>query len=178
MIDADYLILDGYNVINSWPELIALQEQNLEHARKQLEEYATNYAAFKGVRSIVVYDGQDMGVSGVPREEVRNKQLSVVFTNTDMTADSYIERRVYEILRRKKVVFVVTGDYSEQLAVLGTGAYRLSVRELRADYKRAQQEMQKKGMRTQQISRNEIGSRLKPDVLDKLEQLRRNNDRS
>lgn len=172
MIDADYLILDGYNVINAWPELQALQEQNLEHARRQLEEITTNYAAFKGVRAVVVYDGKDM-TSGAPREELRNKHLSVVFTNTDMTADSYIERRVYEILRRKKVVFVVTGDYSEQLAVLGTGAYRFSVRELRDDYKRAQQEMQQKGMRSQELSRNEIGGRLNPEVFNKLEELRR-----
>lgn len=173
MMDADYLIIDGYNVINSWPQLTALQEQNLEHARKQLEEFAADYGAFKGVRVIVVYDGQDIGVTSEPREEIVNKQLSVVFTNSDMTADSYIERRVYEILRRKKVVFVVTGDYSEQLAILGTGAYRLSVRELREDYKRAQAEMKQKGMRTQKLARNEVGSRLQPDVLDKLEQLRR-----
>lgn len=176
MIDADYLILDGYNVINSWAELQALQEQNLEHARSQLEEFIANYAFFKGVRAIIVYDGQDMGIAGAPREEVRNKQLSVVFTNTDMTADSYIERMVYDILRRKKVVFVVTGDYSEQLAILGTGAYRFSVRELCADYKRAQQEMQKKGMRTQELARNEIGSRLNSDTFDKLEKLRRKSD--
>lgn len=176
MIDADYLILDGYNVINSWPELVVLQEQSLEHARKQLEELTVNYASFKGVRAIVVYDGQDMAICGSPREEIRNRYLSVVFTNTDMTADSYIERRVYEILRRKKVVFVVTGDYSEQLAVLGSGAYRFSVRELRADYKRAQQEIQKKGMRSQELTRNEIGNMLDQNVLDKLEKLRRQKD--
>lgn len=175
MIDADYLILDGYNVINSWTQLTILQEQNLEHARRQLEEIISDYSAFKGVKAVIVYDGQDIGLSGPPKEEFVNKQLSIVFTKSDLTADSYIERMVYEILRRKKVVFVVTGDYSEQLAVLGTGAYRFSVRELREDYRRVQLEMKQKGMRTQALSRNEVGSRLHPDILSKLEKLRRKN---
>lgn len=176
LTDADFLILDGYNVINSWGALKALQEQNLEHARKELEERMASYGAFKGYKVVIVYDGQ--GQSGDAEEEILYKGLKIVFTTDGMTADSYIERLVYDILRRKKIVYVITGDYSEQLAILGSGAYRQSVRELSEDYVRAKKEMLSKSSKPYINARNELADRIaNGEVLSKLEQLRRSMDK-
>jgi len=50
------LIVDGYNVINAWAELIKLKDQSLEHARDKLVEMMAGYGAYKGYRVTVVYD--------------------------------------------------------------------------------------------------------------------------
>jgi hypothetical protein len=42
---SEYLLVDGYNVINTWPELQELG--NLENARARLVELLANYGAFR-----------------------------------------------------------------------------------------------------------------------------------
>jgi len=50
----EYLLVDGYNIINAWPELRELG--NLEHARARLVELLASYGAFRGIEVIVVFD--------------------------------------------------------------------------------------------------------------------------
>ena len=49
----EYLIIDGYNVINAWKDFAQLRQENLEHARELLVAGVAEYAAFKGYRAIV-----------------------------------------------------------------------------------------------------------------------------
>ena len=123
--------MDGYNVINSWQDFRKFREENLEHARELLKEKLAEYTAFKGYSGIVVFDAQE--VQGVASFE-KNGALEIVFTNEGETADSWIERRVYDLVKSGSSVFVVTSDYAEQLNVLGSGAYRISAREFREEY--------------------------------------------
>ena len=102
-----------------------------------------------------------------------NAAVTVIFTAAGETADSYIERLAYEVVRRGETVYVVTNDWAEQMTVLGAGAYRKSARELIEDCRRARQEMEKEKRAKADIGRSEVGSRLEKDVLDKLEQWRR-----
>lgn len=37
------LLVDGYNVINSWPELSELKEQDIAHARDLLVAYLSEF---------------------------------------------------------------------------------------------------------------------------------------
>ena len=50
------LIVDGYNIINSWPELINEQKISLEGSRQKLLEFLEDYRAYKGIKVIVVFD--------------------------------------------------------------------------------------------------------------------------
>ena len=59
---AEYLIVDGYNVINHWKEFAKLRTQSYEHCREKLIAGVAEYAAFKGQKAIVVFDA--MEVSG------------------------------------------------------------------------------------------------------------------
>lgn len=127
----EWLVVDGYNVINSWQDFRKFREENLEHARELLKEKLAEYTAFKGYSGIVVFDAQE--VQGVASFE-KNGALEIVFTNEGETADSWIERRVYDLVKSGSSVFVVTSDYAEQLNVLGSGAYRISAREFREEY--------------------------------------------
>lgn len=53
----EYLIVDGYNIINDWPSLKALFSENVEAARDKLIEIMAEYRAYKGINVMVVFDG-------------------------------------------------------------------------------------------------------------------------
>lgn len=166
-----HLIIDGYNVINSWKEFAALRQGNLEHCRELLVAGVAEYAAFKGYKAVVVFDAQE--VSGATAVE-NIHGIEVVYTAEELTADSWIERRAYELCKAKAKVFVVTSDYAEQINILGAGAYRISAREFREDYKKAKKEIAER-MRypRRSLNRNELGGRVEGHVLEHLERLRR-----
>lgn len=167
----EYLIVDGYNVINAWKEFAQLRQVNLEHAREMLIAGVSEYAAFKGYRAVVVFDAQEV-VGLAATEKIHG--IEVVFTNEGETADSWIERRAYELGRTKVKVFVVTSDYAEQINVLGAGAYRISSREFREQYYKAKKEIAARlRLPDRKLNRNELGGRVSGHVLEHLEKLRR-----
>lgn len=166
-----YLIIDGYNVINAWKDFAQLRQQNLEHARELLVAGVAEYAAFKGYCAVVVFDAQEAAGPAVI-EKIHG--IDVVFTNEDETADSWIERRAYELGRAKAKVFVVTSDYAEQINIMGAGAYRISSREFREQYYKAKKEIAARlRLPNRALNRNELGGRISGSVLDHLEKLRR-----
>lgn len=167
----DWLVVDGYNVINSWQDFRKLREENLEHARDLLKEKLSEYVAFKGYRGILVFDAQD--AQGAVSVEKRGP-LQIVFTGEGETADSWIERRVYDLVKLTGNVFVVTSDYAEQLNVLGSGAYRISAREFREEYLLVKKQIaERSGRLGDSLGRNELGGRLQEHVLNHFEKLRR-----
>ncbi|WP_299445702.1 NYN domain-containing protein [uncultured Phascolarctobacterium sp.] len=169
----EYLIVDGYNVINAWKEFAQLRQTSLEHARELLVAGVSEYAAFKGYKAIVVFDALE--VAGNAAVETIHG-IQVVYTSEGETADSWIERRAYELGHgsQKSKVFVVTSDYAEQINILGAGAYRISAREFREDYKKAKQQIADR-LRIPRgaLNRNELGGRINGHVLEHLEKMRR-----
>lgn len=168
---SEYLIVDGYNVINSWKEFAQLRRESYEHCREKLIASIAEYAAYKGQYGIVVFDAMD--VSG-PAVVERLHGIEVVYSGEDETADSWIERRAYELGKQKEKVFVVTSDYAEQINVLGAGAYRISTREFHEDYIKAKKEIASRlKIPNKAMNRNELGGRVQGDVLAYLERMRR-----
>ena len=168
---AEYLIVDGYNVINHWKEFAKLRTQSYEHCREKLISEVAEYAAFKGQKAIVVFDA--MEVSGPASVEAMHG-IEVAYSGEDETADSWIERRTYELCKEKQKVFVVTSDYAEQINILGAGAYRISAREFHEDYSKAKKEIAARlKIPNRALNRNELGGRVQGDVLAYLEDLRR-----
>lgn len=167
----DNLIVDGYNIINAWPELIELKD-NLEYARDKLAEIMAGYGAYRNYRVVVVFDAQFVASN----ENVRQltDDLSVVFTGEGETADSYIEKMVYQMVKQGQRVYVVTSDWAEQLAILGSGAYRISARELLRDIKRVNKTIRERF--TENVAtyrRHELENRLSGDILKQLDEMRR-----
>lgn len=169
----EYLIVDGYNVINAWKEFAQLRQTSLEHARELLVAGVSEYAAFKGYKAIVVFDALD--VAGNAAVETIHG-IQVVYTSEGETADSWIERRAYELGHgpQKSKVFVVTSDYAEQINVLGAGAYRVSAREFRDDYKKTKRQIAER-LRIPRgaLNRNELSGRINGPILEHLEKMRR-----
>jgi predicted RNA-binding protein with PIN domain len=124
----EVLIVDGYNVINAWPELIKLKEESFEHARIRLIEILSNYSGYKGIRVIIVFDAHQVK-GGLERKEYHGK-IEVIFSEEGITADHVIERLISSFPNKNYKVFVATSDKTEQDMIWGKGAYRMSSREL------------------------------------------------
>ncbi len=122
----EYLIIDGYNLIFAWDELRKISEGDLALARGRLIITACNYAAMKRCRVIIVFDAYKRAENEGSEEEIGN--VTVIYTKTRETADTYIERTTYEIAD-EHYVRVVSSDMQEQFIILGNGAYRVSPKE-------------------------------------------------
>lgn len=131
------LLVDGYNVINDWPELSELKEQDIAHARDILVAYLSEFQALSGIRVIVIFDAYF--VKG-GTEQVENSQgVEVIYTKEGETADNWIERYAAQHQRSDLVqegwlpLFVSTYDEMEQRIIAAQGAYRVTPGELRED---------------------------------------------
>ena len=101
----EHYIVDGYNVINLWPELTALRN-DLSEARDKLVHMLAEYGAYEKYDMTVVFDA--LFTADDERVEQVNKHLEVVYTGKGETADSYIERLAYDSVRMGREVHVVT----------------------------------------------------------------------
>ncbi|MDK2824398.1 MAG: uncharacterized protein PWQ67_2439 [Clostridia bacterium] len=126
----EILVIDGYNVINAWPELMKLKEVNFEHARSKLLEIVSNYSGYKGIKVIVVFDAHQVKGGIEHRENYGN--VEIVYSGEGITADLVIEKLISSLPRNSKI-FVATSDKTEQEMIWGKGAYRISSRELLAE---------------------------------------------
>jgi len=170
--EPEYYLVDGYNVINAWPELIRLRG-NLDEARDVLVHILTEYGAFENYEMTVVFD------AFFTEDEEHALQITdrmkVIYTGAGETADSCIERLAYTAVRARREVHVVTSDGAEQSVILGAGAYRITSPELRRSVKKAKKLMKTEyiGAHTQPLGRIEVHERLDRDTLARLEELRR-----
>lgn len=115
------MIIDGYNVIHAW----GLDTRNLEDARHSLLHILDDYAGFSGEDITVVFDAYNKKTAG---SEEKHGMLTVVYTDHNVTADTYIQRKVKQSKERLKVV---TADYLEQMSVFEAGAARITPHELK-----------------------------------------------
>jgi predicted RNA-binding protein with PIN domain len=120
------------------PELKALADSDLSHARDTLIHLICNYNGYKKLRVILVYDAYKRPDNKGSIEEIGG--ITVVYTKERETADAYIEKASYD-LAQKNTVRVVTSDYVEQLIVLGNGAIRVSANEFSAELKTVAKEI-------------------------------------
>ena len=166
----EWLIVDGYNVINNWNDFKKIRSENLEHARDLLCEKIAEYVAFKGYLGLVVFDAQEVQGSS---EEENYGAVTVIYTDEGETADSWIERKTYELNRNGDKVFVVTSDYAEQINILAAAltAFR---RVSSAKNTNVQKQIEEKVHASAGgLGRNELGGRLHEHVRAHFEKLRR-----
>ncbi len=134
---AEYILVDGYNVIFAWEELKELAEVNLDSARGQLLDLLCNYQAIDGRELIVVFDAYRL--QGHPTECLDYHNIHVVYTKEAETADHYIERFTHEYSKKYNIT-VVTSDGLEQVIIIGQGCLLLSSREFHEIVKKASKE--------------------------------------
>jgi len=165
----EYLIVDGYNIINAWDELKNLGKEDLESAREKLIDNIIEYSAYTGAKAIIVFDAYQVKNSQEKIEDRKN--VTVVYTKEHQTADSYIEKFIGK-LSRYDIVKVATNDYAEQQIILGKGATRITARELKFDLASIKSKIKTKTNSTN-LQRNALESFLDAETLSKLENIRR-----
>ncbi len=122
----DYVIIDGYNLIFAWERLKKAAEKDFSLARDALITMMCNYSSFKKINVVIVFDAyKNRGGEG---SEEKYGRVLAAYTKEGQTADSYIEKLAYNLVKEHNVR-VVTSDLQEQLVVLGVGALRVSARE-------------------------------------------------
>lgn len=168
----EHYIIDGYNVINSWPELIRLRN-DLSEARDQLIHQLAEYGAYEKLDITIVFDA--MFTDEEEHHEKVNEHMMLIYTGEGETADSCIERLAYDSVRLGREVHVVTSDGAEQSVILGAGAFRISSAEFRRFVQRIKKQLKKEylGRVTLPVSRLEIADRLDRDTVRKLDALRK-----
>jgi len=123
-MDYKWLIIDGYNLLHQIPELARLLATDKEGARHRLirrVEAATHRLAGK---TTIVFDGREAGRDAA----LTSKYMKVVYSPGNLTADTVIERMVFEA-RHPVDIMVVTSDVAERTTVSSAGALTMSCRE-------------------------------------------------
>lgn len=160
----EYLFVDGYNVINSWNNLRELSSINLEVAREELIEIMAEYQHYSSIKIIVVFDAHMVKGNSGKKETI--KDVEVVYTKENETADQYIEK-VLDDIGRVERVRVATSDWLEQQIVLGRGGTRISARELEAEIF-DNKKLIKQKTKTENVKNDLLIGRLDEETLIKL----------
>jgi len=165
----EYLLIDGYNIINAWTDIFKIGKEPLEDCRDKLLNILSNYQGYKKIDVIVVFDAHLVKGSREKQELFDN--ITVVFTKENETADNYIERFVHKLGATHRIR-VATSDYLEQTMVLSNGGIRMSPKELREEIGLTNK-LNRIDIKKDSIKSNTIMSRIDPELLEKLEKIRR-----
>ena len=111
------ILVDGFSLLHSWPELAPGKARHSEAAREELISVLTQYSQSCGTPITVVFDG-----AGVRSGDVQHpsKSVEVIFSRADQTADDLIERAAQRLAAYGEVL-VVTDDYPERDTVAFVG---------------------------------------------------------
>ena len=151
------LLVDGYNMIYSWPILEELAKEDLNAARDKLIDMMCDYQGYRNCLLILVFDAYKVAEN--TGKVNYNGAIHVVFTKTAQTADAYIEKATHELANKYNIT-VATSDGLEQLIVTGQGARRMSARELWIDLNYLKDSSKQEMTRWQ----SKIGNRLLEDL--------------
>ncbi len=165
------LLVDGYNIINSWSELLILQKDSLGAARDKLCDMLQEHIPSIWSSIVVVFDAYQVFGGKVVWESYGKVQ--VVFTEEGQTADSFIENFTAGLDAGIKVE-VATSDWGEQRTVLAFGASCLSARGLAARIKEEKESAHCNYTKKKKPApRRDIAESLPPELKAQLEAMRR-----
>jgi predicted RNA-binding protein with PIN domain len=167
----DRLIVDGYNIIYAWPELAAIKDVSLEDAREALIAILADYAALARLQITVVFDshrrpdaaGSTQTVSGV----------RVVYSGRKSSADSVIERLLFEAQKTDEVTLATSDGVQRDLA-LGKGIKTMAALTLKSQVEAAtsrRNSQMRDGRDRSDLSRR-LEDRLDPGTRARLDRLR------
>lgn len=165
MKEIEWLLIDGYNLLHSQKEKIT----DIENEREKLIHQISEYSGYYFVKTIIVFDGKGIKVD----YDIRNEFLQVVYTVSHETADQWIEKKTFELVKEGWIVKVVTSDFAEQQVTFGSGALRIPVREMNLELLMLPTEIEKiTAKKDSRMVRKEISDRLDLEVKQKLEEIR------
>lgn len=117
------ILVDGYSLLHSWPELAPKAARHSQAAREALVQVLTRYRDATATPITIVFDGQG-APAGTPKMP-STPEVEILFSPSGRTADDLIERAAYRF-RDYGEVLVVTNDHAERDTVTSFGAHAAS----------------------------------------------------
>ena len=111
------ILVDGYSLLHSWPELAPGKPRHSAAARDELIYILTLYQDATGTPVTVFFDGS--GSKRDPKTE-STSSVEVLFSRAGQTADQMIERAAHRF-RPYGEVLAVTDDNAERDTVIAMG---------------------------------------------------------
>lgn len=168
---ASLYYIDGYNVLHRSSVLRASARLDLESAREALIDRVAQFCIATGQKACVVFDGRHTSKADrVPHKNVPGLQL--VYTPSELTADSYIERAVYQHKDRLQVA-VVSNDRSLRDLCRNLGALTMEADNFLDSVRESRHDMEGVMARAKREKIEHLEDRLDADVLHKLMELRK-----
>ena len=112
------ILVDGYSLLHSWPELAPGKARHSQAARDELIHVLTRYQDACGTPVTVIFDGAG-SKRGRPEAEIE-PSVEVLFSRAGQTADQMIERATHRFKEYGEVL-VVTDDFAERDTVMSLG---------------------------------------------------------
>lgn len=112
------ILIDGYSLLHSWPEIAPGKPRYSQSAREELLHQLTLYRDATGTPITVIFDGANADIKLSSVEST--PELEILFTRAGQTADQIIERVAYRLSSYGEVL-VVTDDHAERDTVLSVG---------------------------------------------------------
>lgn len=186
-LEMPWLLVDGYNIIGAWHQhktksARARQSQRsifsnaeaLDAARQKLIETLIGYSAFQGYRTELVFDAYAR--EGTGHTEQIGEHLTVSFTESGQTADTYIEKACAISWQNRhhspQRIIVATSDHTHKITVLGYGAEWMSAQRLHEDVQVVHHMIRQKQQAHRSPHRRVLSHQLDPYAKARLEQLR------
>ncbi|MEL6249002.1 MAG: NYN domain-containing protein [Cyanobacteria bacterium J06648_16] len=169
------LLVDGYNIIGAWPNLVSLRDgQGLAAAREHLAESLANYSAHQEYETWLVFDAY--GQSRPKHTEPVTQNLSLHYTASGQTADTYIEiacaKFRTDARKFRHRLIVATSDRAQQLTVVGYGAEWMSALQLANEVIDTGQRIRQRQKPAKKSQSRFLASGLSPEMQAKLTKLR------
>jgi predicted RNA-binding protein with PIN domain len=111
-------LVDGYSLLNNWPELVADHSPFSATARSALIHRMGQYRDAVNIPIAIVFDGAAAPAGTLP--DPPPVGLEILYSKAGQTADQIIERLV-ELLRPHGEALVVTDDHAERDTVMSLG---------------------------------------------------------
>ena len=112
------ILVDGYSLLHSWPELAPGKPRHSLGARDELIHCLTLYRDAIGTPITIVFDGGG-APTGTPKP-VSTPELEVIYSRAGQTADDIIERVAHR-MKDYGEVLAVTDDHAERDLVISMG---------------------------------------------------------
>lgn len=117
------VLIDGYSLLHSWPELAPGEPRHSAAAREELLRVLTQYRDATTTPMTVVFDGA--GARTSPQEFPSSPELEIIFSRAGQTADQIIERVAHRMQPYGEVL-AVTNDHAERDTVIALGGLAAS----------------------------------------------------
>ena len=114
------ILVDGYSLLHSWPELAPGKARHSAVAREELIAVLTQYHDACGTPVTIVFDGA--GSKRQADETPSTTAVEILYSRAGQTADQMIERAAYR-LKEYGEVMVVTNDFAERDTVSSSGVW-------------------------------------------------------